>query len=239
MKIKKILFHKENKYYWKEGDLHTEYGLVKEEDIKTKSNMKSHKEKDFIAIPASFLDNLEKMKRGPQVMTAKDIGEIITRTGMNKDSKVLEIGAGSGVLILFMARIAKQIVSYEIREDHVKVVEKNLKDFEITNVELKNLDASIEIKEKDFDIATIDIMEPWTVINNAENSLRSGGYIVSYSPSITQVENLVKSANDNPNLIVLKTLETIERPWDIKGRIVHPEFRIMGHTAFLTFIRKI
>jgi tRNA (adenine57-N1/adenine58-N1)-methyltransferase catalytic subunit len=239
MKIKKVLFHKGKKYYWKEGDLHTEHGLITENDIQTKSKVQTHKGKDFIVFPASFLDNMEKMKRGPQIMTPKDIGEIITRTGMNKESKVLEIGAGSGALTSFMARIVKQVVSYEIRKDHEKIVEKNLKDFEITNVKLVNADASEKIIEKNFDIATIDVVEPWTVIDNIEKSLKSGGYIVSYSPSISQVQNLVEKINENPNLRVLKTLETIERPWDIRGRIVHPEFRIMGHTAFLTFIRKI
>ncbi len=238
MKIKKVLFHKGKKYYWKEGDLHTEFGLITEKDIETKSKVQTHKGKDFIVFPASFLDNLEKIKRGPQIMTPKDIGEIIVRTGMNKDSKVLEIGAGSGALTSFMARIVKQVVSYEIRKDHVKIVEKNLKDLEINNVKLVNQDASEKITEKNFDIATIDVMEPWTVIHNVEKSLKQGGYIVSYSPSIPQIEMLIKEVKENKNLRVLKTLETIERPWDFKGKVIHPEFKILGHTAFLTFIRK-
>ena len=238
MKIKKVLFHKGKKYYWKEGDLHTEFGLITEKDIETKSKVQTHKGKDFIVFPASFLDNLEKIKRGPQIMTPKDIGEIIVRTGMNKDSKVLEIGAGSGALTSFMARIVKQVVSYEIRKDHVKIVEKNLKDLEINNVKLVNQDASEKITEKNFDIATIDVMEPWTVIHNVEKSLKQGGYIVSYSPSIPQIEMLIKEVKENKNLRVLKTLETIERPWDFKGKVIHPEFKISGHTAFLTFIRK-
>ena len=238
MKIKKVLFHKGKKYYWKEGDLHTEYGLITEKDLKTKSKVQTHKGKTFISFPASFLDNLEKMKRGPQIMTPKDIGEIITRTGMNKNSKVLEIGSGSGALTLFMARIVKQVVSYEIRKDHLKIVEKNLNNFEIKNVKLVNQDASEKITEKSFDIATIDVAEPWTVIDNIEKALTSGGYIVSYSPSINQVENLIKATNENKNLRVLKTLETIERPWDITGKAIHPSFRLLGHTAFLTFIRK-
>ncbi len=239
MKIKRVLFHKGRKYYWKEGDLHTEHGLIVEKDIETKSKVQTHKGKEFVVFPASFLDNLEKIKRGPQIMTPKDIGEIITRTGMGKESKVLEVGSGSGALTSFMARIAKQVVSYEIRKDHAKIVEKNLKDLEITNVKLINQDASEKITENNFDIATIDVMEPWKVIDNVEKSLKPGAYIVSYSPSIPQVQSLIEKVNNNSNLRVLKTLETIERPWDFNGRIIHPEFRILGHTAFLTFIRKI
>ena len=150
MKIKKILIHKGRKFFWKEGDLHTEFGVVKEEEIKSKKIANSNKDNEFLIIEASFQDNLEKMKRGPQTMSPKDIGEIITRTGMNKNSKVLEIGSGSGALTMYMARIAKEIISYDIREDHTKIVKRNLKDFEIENVKLITQDASTEIEENDF-----------------------------------------------------------------------------------------
>jgi tRNA (adenine57-N1/adenine58-N1)-methyltransferase catalytic subunit len=239
MKIKKILIHDHKKFFWKEGDLHTEYGVVKEEDIKNSKLAYSNKNKDFLIIEASFLDNLEKIKRGPQIMSPKDIGEIITRTGMNKNSKILEIGSGSGALTAFMARIAKEVISYDIRKDHTKIVEKNLNNLNITNVTLITEDASKEIKEKEFDIATIDVKEPWTVLENVTKSLKSGGYIVSYSPSLTQSNEVIKLAKQNPNLIVLDTIEVIERKWDITKLILHPQIRMIGHTAFLTFIRKI
>jgi len=172
-------------------------------------------------------------------MSPKDIGEIIVRTGMNKDSKVLEIGSGSGALTSFIARIAKEVISYDIREDHTKIVEKNLKNLEINNVTLITKDASKEIKEKDFDIATIDVKEPWTVLENVSNSTKSGGYIVSYSPSLTQSNEVIKLTKQNPELMVLDTIEVIERKWDITKLILHPQIRTIGHTAFLTFIRKI
>ena len=172
-------------------------------------------------------------------MSPKDIGEIITRTGMNKNSKVLEIGSGSGALTMYMARIAKEIISYDNREDHTKIVKRNLKDFEIENVKLITQDATEKLKENNFDIATIDIKEPWTVLENVANALKSGGYIVSYSPSLTQSNEVIKAAKQNSNLIVLDTIETIERKWDITKLILHPQIRMIGHTAFLTFIRKI
>lgn len=239
MKIKKILIHKDNKFFWKEGDLHTEYGMIKEEEIKNNKLVYSNKNKDFIVTNASFLDNLEKIKRGPQTMSKKDIGEIIVRTGMNKDSKVLEIGSGSGALTSFMARIAKEVISYDIKEDNTKIVRKNLENLEITNVKLITKDASKNMEEKDFNIATIDIKEPWTVLENVSKAINSGGYIVSYSPSLTQSNEVIKLAKQNPELIVLDTIEVIERKWDITKLILHPKIKTIGHTAFLTFIRKI
>lgn len=238
MKIKKVVYTKENKFYWKSGDLHTQLGLVTEEELKTKQKVKN-KDTEFIITNAGFLDNFEKLKRGPQIMLPKDIGPIITGTNLNKNSKVLEIGTGSGALTCFLSQFVKSIISYEIRPDHLTIAEKNLEDFEIKNVKLINKDAILGIKEKDFDAAIIDIKEPWLVIDNVEKVLKSSGYIVSYSPSITQSDLLVKQAEKNSNLKVIKTTETIEREWDIQGKVVHPKMRMLGHTAFLTFIRKL
>lgn len=238
MKIKKVVYSEGNKFYWKAGDLHTQLGFITEEELKTKSRV-TNKNKEFIITNASFLDNFEKIKRGPQIMLPKDIGPILTRTSLNKNSKVLEIGTGSGALTCCLAQFVKSVVSYEIREDHLKIAEKNLEDFEIKNVKLINKDATKGIKEKDFDSAIIDIKEPWLVIDEVEKSLKPGAYICSYSPSITQSDLLVKQAEKNTNLLVINTIEVIEREWDIQGRVVHPKMRMLGHTAFLTFIRKI
>jgi len=235
MKIKKILIHKDKKFYWKSGDLHTQFGLIKGSDIKTKPIVYSNKGIEFQVIPASFLDNLEKIKRGPQIMLPKDIGIIITRANINKDSKVLEIGTGSGVLTAFLAKIAKQVVSYEIREDHYKIAKKNLEELGIKNIKLINQDASLKIKEKNFDVAVIDIKQPWNVIKNVSLVLKSGAYIASYSPSINQTQLLLKEVK-KLNLTHLKTVEILEREWDtIKN---HPVPRIVAHTAFISFLRK-
>lgn len=237
MKIKKVLYTDEEKYYWKSGELHTSSGSIKEEDIKTKPKVKSNRNKLLTVIPANFLDNFEKIKRGPQTMTLKDMGEIIIRANINKNSNVLEIGTGSGALTCVLSQIANSVVSYEIREDHFKIAEKNIKELEIENVKLINKDASQGIEEKDFDAAVIDIKEPWLVINEVEKAVKSGSYIVSYSPSINQTDLLIKEALKNQNVIIIKTIEVIEREWDTKK--MHPKMRMLGHTAFLTFIRKI
>ena len=128
MKIKKVVYTKENKFYWKSGDLHTQLGLVTEEELKTKQKVKN-KDTEFIITNAGFLDSFEKLKRGPQIMLPKDIGPIITGTNLNKNSKVLEIGTGSGALTCFLSQFVKSIISYEIRPDHLTIAEKNLEDF--------------------------------------------------------------------------------------------------------------
>ncbi|MDP2906581.1 MAG: hypothetical protein Q8O03_01435, partial [Nanoarchaeota archaeon] len=84
--IKKILLRLDKRFYWIEGDLHTNYGVVKEKDLKGSDNVvKSHEDKEFLMFDANFIDQFEKIKRGPAIMTPKDIGIIISNTGIGKD----------------------------------------------------------------------------------------------------------------------------------------------------------
>ena len=234
--FKKVLYAKDRKFYWKEGDLHTQFGLVKEEDIKTKTKTKSNKEIEFSITNPNITDLIEKIKRGPQVMLAKDIGFIIAKAGINKDSKVLEIGTGSGKTTIFLALMAKHVSSYEIREDHFRLAQKNLKEFNFKNIKLINKDASKGIREKNFDAAVIDVQEPWTLINNVEKSLKPGSYIVSYCPSIPQISELKDSLKDSK---LISITELIQRDWDFQDKAIHPKFKILGHTGFLVLLRKI
>ena len=45
------------------------------------------------------------MKRGPQIIYPKDIGQIILEADINHNSNVLEIGTGSGALSLFLLKL--------------------------------------------------------------------------------------------------------------------------------------
>ena len=88
------------------------------------------------------------------------------------------------------------------------------------------------------DLITLDLPEPWRCLDHAQKALRSGGFLVSYSPHITQALQLVNQATDH-GFLHLKTQETIERPWVVQGQKARPEYQILGHTGFLTFLRKI
>ena len=48
-----------------------------------------------------------------------------------------------------------------------------------------------------------------------------------------------KHCYQDKNFIHLKTIEIIEREWDVQGRKVRPKSQPIGHSGFLTFVRKI
>ncbi|MBU2633903.1 MAG: tRNA (adenine-N1)-methyltransferase [Nanoarchaeota archaeon] len=236
--IKKILIdRRNNKYYWTKGDLHTLFGIVKEKDIiDGKEKVYSHSKKEFLIFDACFKDNIEKIKRNAAVTHLKDIGSILTYTGIGKDSVVLESGAGSGNLTLFLSNFVKKVYSYEKNNEFFNIVTKNLDNFDIKNVELKLKDIYEGIDEDNLDLIMLDLNEPWRCLQFIDK-LKSGRYLVAYLPTIKQVEELVNESK-KVNLYFEKCVEIMEREWYVEDLKVRPKNKMLGHTAFLVFFRK-
>ena len=233
--IKKVLIDPEGeKIYWRNGDLHTRFGVIKEKEIKN-GVVKSHIGKEFLVYDAYFVDRVERIKRGPAVMLNKDVGLIIANTGINAKSKILEAGTGSGRLTAFLANISGNITSYEHKKEIFELAKRNLDDLKL-KVKLKNKDIYEGVDEKNLDAIILDLAEPWKVLKHAEKALKCGGFLVAYLPNITQVIQLVRSLNSP--FILDKVEEVIEREWYVDDRL-RPVNTILGHTAFLVFVRKI
>jgi tRNA (adenine57-N1/adenine58-N1)-methyltransferase len=214
--------------------------MVSAKDLKeTKPGdcVKSNKGYEFFVSEAGFIDLYRKIKRGAQIIPQKDIGLIITETGLTKESIVIETGSGSGASGCFLAMVCKKVYSYEIRKDFYEVVKKNIEYLDITNMELKNKDAKLGFDEKNADAILLDLPDPWELISIAKDSLKVGGFLISYSPTIPQVMDFVEKLDENFSYI--KTSEVIEREWEINKRKVRPMSQGIGHSGFLSFARRI
>ena len=242
--IKKILIAKEGKSFYIRDiskDFHCQFGLVKAKDLKKKdgSVIKTNTKKELTIFTPSFIDSYKKIKRAPQIITRKDAAMIIAETGVNKDSKVVDAGAGSGALASFLANICKEVTTYEIREDFTKIVEKNKELLALKNLKIKNKDIYKGIDEKNLDLITLDLPEPWKAVEPAKKALKTGGFLVSYSPTIPQVIDFINKIDKDKGLIHIKTIELIQREWEIQDRKVRPKTTQTVHTGFLSFVRKI
>ena len=221
-------------------DMHTQFGYFKKEDLKAKNGrIKTNTGKEFAIFDAYFIDLHKKIKRDAQIIPLKDIGLIVSETGVNKKSKVVDAGSGSGALACFLANIAKEVTTYEIREDFIEIVKNNIKFLNLKNVKIKNKNIYDGIDEKNVDLVTLDLPEPWKALESAEKSLKAGGFLVSYSPTIPQVMDFVNYVRKNENFAYLKTSEIIEREWEVEERKVRPRSQAIGHSGFLSFVRKI
>jgi tRNA (adenine57-N1/adenine58-N1)-methyltransferase catalytic subunit len=241
--MEKILFEEKSgkKFFVKNisEDFHTSFGIISSKDLKSKkSKVTSSKGKKFQLFAPTFSDLRDNLKKGPQMIIHKDIGLILAKTGVNKHSKVVDAGGGSGSLCFSLANICKEVTVYEINPEHYKILSKNQNLFSFKNIEFKQESVYKGIKEKELDLITLDLPEPWQVVKHAEKSLVQGGYLVVYLPNLSQVKMFIDSCNCS-SIKVIETLELIERKWKIEHLIMRPEFDMLGHTGFLTFCRKL
>ena len=139
----------------------------------------------------------------------------------------------------FLANICKQVYTYELKEEHYECSKKNVEKLGLKNVELKNKDAIKGFDEKDVDTIILDLPAPWEAIDSVHKSLKVGGFVVSYSPTIPQVMDFVQGIEGNDAFLLEKVVEINERLWQVEGRTVRPKSKSIIHSGFLVFVRKI
>ncbi|MBU2639745.1 MAG: methyltransferase domain-containing protein [Nanoarchaeota archaeon] len=184
-----------------------------------------------------FLKTLNKIRRGPAIMLQKDIGVILANTSIDKNSRVLDAGSGCGILTSNLARFVKRVYSYDNRKEFLEAAKDNSKKFGLKNITFRNKDVYEEIKEKNLDLITLDLREPWRALKNAYNALRKDGMLVCFSPHITQTNKVIEEAKNDFKLVNIK--EIIERDWVVENKRMRPEHTGILHTGFIIFLRKI
>ncbi|MCL5101738.1 MAG: methyltransferase domain-containing protein [Candidatus Marsarchaeota archaeon] len=182
-------------------------------------------------------DNFKKMKRAPQVILPKDIGIIIAYAGVGKESFCVDAGTGSGWLAVSLARIAKRVVSYELREDFIKIAEKNKLNANVPNLEIRHGDITKELKEKDVDVITLDMPNAEKAIPRAKKALKPNGIIVGYMPHMEQVSRFAAKL-EKSGFIEIRTYECILRDMLVRPEGMRPSTKGVWHTAYLVFAKK-
>lgn len=221
-------------------DFHTKFGIIKKEFFNSEDGAKfSVGNQEYTLLTPTQHDLYKRIKREAQIIPLKDIGSIITFTGLNKDSVVLDAGCGSGGISLFLASIVKKVKTFDIKEENVSIVRENIKSLGLDNVEA-NLGSIYELNvDSEFDCFTLDVPEPWEAVETAEKALKIGGYLVCYSPCIPPLSKFLEKVKEKENFTVIKTIEIIERDWEFDGDKVRPKSQQIGHSGFLSFVRKI
>ena len=236
-----MLITKEGKTFFiknKNEDYHCQYGKIKKEDLK-EGIVKTNTGKELSCIKPSFNDLYRKIKKRAQIIPLKDVSIILAETGITKNSIVVDAGTGSGALSIFLSMYAKKVYSFDIRDDHIEISEENKKYIGTKNLIIKKHNIYENIPHKNVDVITLDVPEPWEVINNADKALKLGGYLVSYSPCIPQNADFVNKIIEHKNFIHIKTIEISNRDWEIEGRRIRPKTKEIGHSGFISIARKI
>ncbi len=182
------------------------------------------------------------LKRGPQIITWKDAALISGFVGLSSGWKVVDAGAGSGFLAIYMGNTVKPkgiVVSYEKRREFVKLAKHNVKKAELDKyVKIVNKDIYKGIVENNVDLITLDLSDPWKAANHAKKALKKNGYIVSYLPNIEQVNKFVKKC-ERLGLKHIMTIESFLREMMIRKQGTRPQTKGLLHTGYITFIKKV
>jgi tRNA (adenine57-N1/adenine58-N1)-methyltransferase len=180
--------------------------------------------------------------RRTQIMYPKDIGLIILKLSLTSGAKVLEIGTGSGAMTVATAMAVKpegHVHTYEIRPEFVEMAEKNLKRASLTEfVTIHQTDASKGIEGEDFDAAIIDVGDPWPIIPLVHSALMGGTPVMSFSPTINQVERTTETFT-KVGFVNVHTLESFIREIRAETGKTRPATMMIGHTGYMTFAQKI
>lgn len=240
--VKKILISAKGKKKYYVTNLNEDFvtteGVVKSLDLcSDKEFVETEKGNKFHIICPSIIDLMDKLNRGPQIIQPKDVGLIIAKTGVNKNSIVVDAGVGSGTLSLALANICKQVTAYEINKKHLNIATKNKALFGADNLEIKEGDVAKGLGETNLDLITLDLPHPWEVVPKAELALKLGGHLVVYLPNILQMKQFVESLKGS-KIKLLEIVELIERKWKVEEKIIRPETAELSHTAFMAFCRR-
>jgi tRNA (adenine57-N1/adenine58-N1)-methyltransferase len=204
--------------------------------------------KRMLALVPSLGDYVLKMPRGAQVIYPKDLAMITMWADIYPGARVFEAGTGSGALTMALLRTVGErgtVVTYEAREDFARTAMKNIERYlgQVPTLLVRRKDAYEGFAPEDmgvpFDRVVLDLPEPWRVVPYATEALRSGGLYLSFVPTIPQVMRTVETLERAEVFGLIHTFETLLRTWNIQGRSVRPDHRMVAHSGFITVARKV
>ncbi len=197
---------------------------------------------ELVVLRPTVLDRVASIERKAQIVLPRDAALIALHADVKAGDLVVEGGAGSGALsivLLHLLRPTGRLVSYEVRGDHAAQARANVERVGLSECHvLKVADISEGIEERDVDSVILDVPEPWTVVSAADSALKAGGRIVSYSPTVAQVER-THGALKEASFRDVRTFETLERELVVGRQGTRPSFEMLGHTGYITAARKL
>ena len=198
----------------------------------------------FVVLRPTYAELVPDLDRPAEPIFAKDAGLILTRGDIRPGDRVLEVGVGAGALTIALLRAVGpggQLISYEVREDFAAAARGNVDAFhgEASNWQIRIRDAREGFEETAVDRIVADMPEPATLLTASARSLRPGGVFVAYVPTVLQFKELRDRLAESPEFGCEETCEVMERTWHVDGRSVRPDHRMVAHTGFLTFARRL
>ena len=223
---------------------HTHKGFIQLDELIGKeygTRVASSMNIEFVALKPTLRDYIFKIRRKTQITYPKDIALILMFSNAGPGSRIVEAGTGTGALTTALAyhtRPTGHVYTYEIRPEFIELAEKNLERADVLDyVTIKNKDITRGIDETEMDAVILDLATPWLVIPHAYRALKGSGIIVSFSPTIDQVQKTAEALKEN-DFVDIQTVECLMRGMQIEKGKTRPQTLMTAHTGYITHARK-
>jgi len=188
-------------------------------------------------------DYILHMTRKTQIIYPEDAGLILLYGNISPGSKVIEAGCGSGALTCILGTYIRpngHVYSFDNRDSSLQRAAKNIKKADLEDyVTIKKADIlNDDLHLREIDTIVLDISQPWKAIAKVKYYLKFSGILVSFSPTIEQIKKTTLELKNN-GFYDINTYELIKRTMQVKENATRPQARMIGHTGYLTFARKI
>lgn len=228
-----------------DGEFQSHRGVLKHDDLIGKpwgSQVFSHTGAPFFLLQPSIADLLNDLPRNTQILYPKDIGYILIQMGISEGQTVMEAGTGSGSMTIALANaIGPQgrVISYEHKPDTQNLARKNLERVGLASrVDFKLRDIQEGFDETDADAFFLDVQNPFDYIPQVRDALKSGGFFCTLIPTVNQVEKVLLALRKN-HFAFVEVCELLLRYYKTNPSRLRPTDRMVAHTGFLVFARKI
>ncbi len=224
---------------------HTHKGIVRHDDIigqQLGREVRTQLDSPFLVLEPSIHDLIKNIKRISQIMYPKDIGYILLKMSIVSGRRVIEAGTGSGGLTLALAHSVRpegRVYSYELRPDMLETAIHNLEQAGLLDyVEFRERDIGEGFEEREVDALFLDVRTPWHYLEQAYAALKGGGFFGAILPTTNQVESLIR-ALPRCGFFDVEVEELLLRPYKAVYARLRPMDRMVAHTGYLIFARKI
>jgi len=227
------------------GKLETHRGILMHDDLIGKpwgTQVFSHIGAPFFLLQPSLADLLVDMPRTTQILYPKDIGFILVMMGVGPGQRVMEAGTGSGSMTTALAYAVGQegrVISYEVKEDVQNLARKNLTRFGLdSRVDFKLRDIGEGFDETNVDSFFFDVPNPYDYTAQVRAALKPGGFVCCLLPTYNQVEKTLYSLRQQ-HFAFIEVCEILIRYFQAEPSRLRPTDRMVAHTGFLIFARRI